>query len=95
VKRLFAIVVMLASVSVGGAQTGLTPMQAIVAATQRSAAVVGSADIGTLEAGKRADFLVLAASPFDRITNTRQMLTIWHGGKEVNPRAGAPSLRAE
>ena len=64
-------------------RAGLTPMQAIVAATQGSAAVVGSADIGTLEAGKRADFLVLAASPLDRITNTRQMLTIWHGGKEV------------
>jgi imidazolonepropionase-like amidohydrolase len=76
-------------------QAGLTPMQAIVAATQGSAAVVGSADIGTLEAGKRADFLVLAASPLDRISNTRQMLTIWHGGKEVKPRAGAPSLRAE
>jgi imidazolonepropionase-like amidohydrolase len=76
-------------------RAGLTPMQAIVAATQESAAVVGSADIGTLEAGKRADFLVLAASPLDRITNTRQMLTIWHGGKEVKPRAGAPSLRAE
>ena len=76
-------------------RAGLTPMQAIVSATQGSAAVVGSADIGTLEAGKRADFLVLAASPLDRITNTRQMLTIWHGGKEVKPRAGAPSLRAE
>lgn len=76
-------------------RAGLTPMQAIVAATQGSAAVVGSADIGMLEVGKRADFLVLAASPLDRITNTRQMLTIWHGGKEVKPRAGAPSLRAE
>lgn len=76
-------------------RAGLTPMQAIVAATKESAAVAGSADIGTLEAGKRADFLVLAASPLDRISNTRQMLKIWHGGKEVKPRAGAPSLRAE
>jgi imidazolonepropionase-like amidohydrolase len=76
-------------------RAGLTPMQAIVSATQGSAAVVGSADVGTLEAGKRADFLVLAASPLDRITNTRQMLTVWHRGKEVKPRAGAPSLRAE
>ena len=76
-------------------RAGLTPMQAIVAATKGSASVVGSADIGTLEVGKRADFLVLAASPLERISNTRQMLTIWHGGKEVKPRAGAPSLRAE
>ena len=64
-------------------RSGLTPMQAIVSATKGTAAVVGSTDIGTLEAGKRADFLVLAASPLDRISNTRQMLTIWHGGKEV------------
>jgi imidazolonepropionase-like amidohydrolase len=76
-------------------RAGLTPMQAIVAATKASAAVVGSVDIGTLEVGKRADFLVLAASPLDRISNTRQMLTIWHGGKEVKPRAGAPSLLTE
>jgi imidazolonepropionase-like amidohydrolase len=76
-------------------RSGLTPMQAIVAATKGSAAVVGSTDVGTLEVGKRADFLVLAGSPLDRISNTRQMLTIWHGGKEVKPRAGAPTLRAE
>jgi imidazolonepropionase-like amidohydrolase len=76
-------------------RSGLTPMQAIVAATKGGAAVVGSTDIGTLEVGKRADFLVLAARPLDQISNTREMLTIWHGGKEVKPRAGAPTLRAE
>jgi imidazolonepropionase-like amidohydrolase len=76
-------------------RSGLTPMQAIVAATKGSAAVVGSTDIGTLEVGKRADLLLLAGSPLDRIINTRHVLTIWHGGKEVKPRAGAPTLRAE
>jgi imidazolonepropionase-like amidohydrolase len=73
-------------------RAGLTPMQAIVAATQGSAAVLGTSDCGTLEAGKRADFLVLAADPLRGISNTRQMLSIWHGGKEIKPRAGAPSL---
>jgi imidazolonepropionase-like amidohydrolase len=76
-------------------RSGLTAMQAIVAATKGSAAVVGSTDIGTLEVGKRADLLLLAGSPLDRIINTRHVLTIWHGGKEVKPRAGAPTLRAE
>jgi imidazolonepropionase-like amidohydrolase len=75
-------------------RAGLTPMQAIVAATQGSAAVLGTSDFGTLEAGKRADFLVLAADPLRSISNTRQMLSIWHGGKEIKPRAGAPSLLA-
>ncbi len=76
-------------------RAGLTPMQAIVAATQSSAAVVGAPDLGTIEVGKRADFLVLAADPLHNISSTRQMLSIWHGGKEIKPRAGAPSLLAQ
>ncbi|MGA8144375.1 MAG: amidohydrolase family protein [Candidatus Acidiferrales bacterium] len=76
-------------------RAGLTPIQAIVAATKGSAAVLGTSDIGTLEAGKRADFLVLAASPLASISNTRQMLSIWHRGIEIKPRAGAPSLLSQ
>jgi imidazolonepropionase-like amidohydrolase len=76
-------------------RAGLTPMQAIVAATSGSAAVLGAPDRGTLEEGKRADFLVLAENPLDSISNTRTMVSIWHGGKEVQPRAGAPSLRSK
>ncbi len=73
-------------------RAGLTPMQAICAATAGSAKVLGASDLGTLEAGKRADFVVLAGSPLSSISNTRQMLSIWHSGKEITPRAGAPSL---
>ena len=76
-------------------RAGLTPMQAIVAATQGSAGVAGASDLGTLEVGKRADFLILAADPLRNVSNTRQMLSIWHGGKEITPRAGAPSLLAQ
>jgi imidazolonepropionase-like amidohydrolase len=48
-------------------KSGLTPMQAIVAATATAARAVNSADqIGTLETGKWADFLVL-----DGILRTR------------------------
>ena len=42
-----------------------------------------------LKLEKRADFLVLAADPLHNISSTRQMLSIWHGGKEIKPRAGA------
>jgi imidazolonepropionase-like amidohydrolase len=74
-------------------RAGLTPMEAIVAATQKSAALLKASDRGTLEPGKRADFLVLAADPTADIRNTRQLVTIWHGGREVAPRvpAAAPA----
>ena len=65
---------------------GLTPMQAIVNATAGSARVIGQeTDRGTLEPGKRADFLVLAADPLDAIANTLTIETVWHGGKAIVP----------
>ncbi|HEY0992800.1 MAG TPA: amidohydrolase family protein [Kofleriaceae bacterium] len=66
-------------------RAGLSPMEAIVAATQKSAALIKATDRGTLEAGKRADFVVLAADPTKDIRNTRQLITIWHGGREIQP----------
>ena len=43
---------------------GLTPLEAIRAATQSSARALGIADdVGTIEAGKRADLLVLRSDP--------------------------------
>ncbi|HEX7839653.1 MAG TPA: amidohydrolase family protein [Kofleriaceae bacterium] len=70
-------------------RAGLTPMDAIVAATQKSAALLKATDRGTLEPGKRADFLVLAADPLADIRNTRQLVSIWHAGREVAPRVPA------
>ncbi len=65
---------------------GLTPMQALVSATNGSARVIGQeGDRGTLEPGKRADFMVLTANPLDRIDNTLRIDTVWHGGRPVVP----------
>ena len=66
-------------------------MQALVCATAGSARVIGQdADRGTLESGKRADFLVLEANPLDRIDNTLRIEAIWHGGKVVVPATKCP-----
>ena len=70
-------------------RAGLTPMDAIVAATRTSAALIKATDRGTLVPGKRADFLVLAADPTADIRNTRQLVTVWHAGREVKPRVRA------
>jgi imidazolonepropionase-like amidohydrolase len=68
-------------------EAGMTPAQAIVAATGRAAEFVNRRDTGVLSAGKRADFLVLDANPLDDITHTRRISRIVIGNVEVDRRA--------
>ena len=51
---------------------GMTPMQALVAATRTSARLLRLDRQGMLASGTRADFIVLDANPLDDITNTRR-----------------------
>jgi imidazolonepropionase-like amidohydrolase len=67
--------------------SGMTPAQVIVAATSNSAELLQLTDMGTLAAGKSADFVVLDANPLEDITNTRRIATVFLRGAEVN-RAG-------
>ena len=65
-------------------KSGLTPMQALVSATSNPAKLLHvSQEIGTLEAGKQADFLVLTANPLEDIRNTRKIESVWIGGVRV------------
>ncbi|HXJ80247.1 MAG TPA: amidohydrolase family protein [Candidatus Methylomirabilis sp.] len=75
-------------------KAGLTPMQAIMAGTKGSARLIGAKDRGTLEKGKRADLLVLAANPLDDIANTQKLVSIWHDGREIAPRVPASGKTA-
>jgi imidazolonepropionase-like amidohydrolase len=68
-------------------QAGITPMEALTIATHGSASLIGAKDRGTIVKGKRADLIVLAANPLDNISNTKTMVTIYHNGREVKPRA--------
>ena len=52
---------------------GMKPAQVIVAATRNSADLLQLTDVGTVEEGKSADFIVLDANPLDDITNTRRI----------------------
>jgi imidazolonepropionase-like amidohydrolase len=66
---------------------GMTPAQVIVAATRSSAEWLHLPDVGTVQAGKSADFLVLDANPLDNITNTRRISAVYLRGSAVD-RAG-------
>jgi imidazolonepropionase-like amidohydrolase len=63
---------------------GLTPAQAIVAATRNSAEILRLEELGTLAVGKSADFLVLDANPLDDIANTRRISSVYLRGGEMN-----------
>ena len=63
-------------------ECGLTPMEALVAATRHGAEVIGIADrVGTVEVGKLADLLVLSANPLDDIENIRQIEWVIQNGQ--------------
>ena len=69
-------------------KAGMTPMQVLVASTGGAARVWKLDQLGVIQPGKRADLLVLNADPLADIRNTRQIHSVWIGGRQF-PRAGA------
>ena len=60
---------------------GLTPMDALRAATSQAARIAGLGDaVGTVEVGKRADLILLEADPLIEIRNTRRIAAVIRGG---------------
>lgn len=65
-------------------EAGLTPMQALQAATKNATRFMGTDyDLGTVEAGKIADLVLLDASPIEDISNTRKIEAVVQNGKLV------------
>ena len=63
-------------------KAGLSPMQALQAATRNPADFLGKSDSqGTIEAGKNADLLLLDADPLEDIRNTRRIRAVILGGR--------------
>jgi imidazolonepropionase-like amidohydrolase len=71
----------------GFVELGMTPAQAIVAATKNGAiAARRLADFGTIELGKLADLVVLTANPLADIKNIRQVAMVTKDGRVVDRR---------
>jgi imidazolonepropionase-like amidohydrolase len=65
-------------------ESGMTPMQVLVAATSAAAECYGKgAEFGSIRPGASADLLVLAANPLENIRNTRQIKSIWIAGRRI------------
>lgn len=61
-------------------QNGLTPAQAIAAATSDAADLLGRDDIGTLAPGKTADIIAVRGSPLDDVNRLTHVDFVMHRG---------------
>ena len=67
-------------------QAGLTPMQVIQIATSGAAKVMGvEREVGTIEAGKRADLIVVEGNPIDNFADLRKVTRVVIKGRMYDP----------
>jgi len=75
-------------------KAGLSPAEALRAATLSGATFMGRTDeFGTVEAGRAADLVLLEANPLDDIANTQRIRAVIRGGR-VFARAALDSMLA-
>jgi imidazolonepropionase-like amidohydrolase len=66
-------------------KAGLSPMQALEAATKNPADFLGKSETqGTIEAGKNADLLLLDSDPLEDIRNTQRIRAVILGGRPLD-----------
>lgn len=68
----------------GLVELGMTPMQAIVAGTRNGGLATGIKDLGTIEPGKLADMVLLAADPLADIRNIEKISAVVAQGRVVD-----------
>lgn len=65
------------------ADAGMQPMEILLSATRYPAQCLGLEDVGTLEAGHWADFVVLEQDPLEDIRHLRSIASVWIGGEQL------------
>lgn len=65
-------------------EAGMDPMQIIVAATRNAARVCGlEKELGTIEAGKTADLIVIKGNPLADLKNLKNIIMVIHNGEII------------
>jgi len=62
-------------------RSGLTPLQAISVATRSASETLNLKDRGVIEAGKKADLVVVDGQPDKNILDISKITNVWHNGK--------------
>jgi amidohydrolase family protein len=66
-------------------RAGLTPSQALMAATSVAARVLGAdADLGTIVPGKLADLIIIDGNPLEDIADTQRIWRVVQGGRIID-----------
>ena len=63
---------------------GLSPAEIIQSATSQAADCTFIDDVGSLQPGYWADFLILSANPLEDINLTRTLEQVWIAGKQID-----------
>ncbi|HET8897909.1 MAG TPA: amidohydrolase family protein [Rhodanobacteraceae bacterium] len=64
-------------------EAGLSPSDALQAATSRSAAAIHMTDRGTIEVGQRADLILVDGRPWQDIRDLRQLRRVFVAGRQL------------
>ncbi|MDE2943138.1 MAG: amidohydrolase family protein [Gemmatimonadota bacterium] len=65
------------------AESGMSPMEILVASTGDAARCAGLEGVGTIEAGNWADLILLNADPLEGVENLRAIESVWIAGNQV------------
>ena len=65
-------------------EAGLTAEEILLSATSVAAECLALEEVGTLEPGKQADFVVLNGDPLADIRATREIDSVYVGGRPVS-----------
>jgi len=76
-------------------ESGLTPIEALGAATSVPASTFGLRDRGTIAPGQRADLLLVAGDATANVDATQNVLHVWKGGRELRRAEYKPAATAK